>query len=86
MLHEEHSLRFFTVIAALSMLLLPQDGHSEEKTSVASSAPRSVRPSPAEQAAQSAAMAKEARDKAEALERARDRRMREISKGICSGC
>jgi hypothetical protein len=31
-------------------------------------------------------MAKAARDKAEALEQARDRRVRQISKGICTGC
>jgi hypothetical protein len=31
-------------------------------------------------------MAKAARDKSEALERARDRRVRQISKGICNGC
>jgi hypothetical protein len=85
-LHEELSLRFFTVVAALGFLLLPQDSHSEEKTSAESSASRPIRLSPAEQSARSAVMAKEARDKAEALERARDRKMREISKGICIGC
>lgn len=33
-----------------------------------------------------AAMAEEARQKAEAKERARDRKMRRISKDICTGC
>ncbi|KLK89858.1 hypothetical protein AA309_29010 [Microvirga vignae] len=79
-------MRFFTVVAALGLLLLPEGSHSEEKTDAESNASRLVRLSPADRAAQSAAMAKEARDKAEALERARDRKMREISKGICTGC
>lgn len=85
-LHEEPSLRAFTVVAALGLLLLPQSSFAEEKISAESGASRPVRLSPADQAAQSAAMAKEARDKAEAMERARDRRMREISRGICTGC
>jgi hypothetical protein len=37
-------------------------------------------------AEESAALSKGAREKAEALELARDRRMRAISKGICTGC
>ena len=80
------SLRIFTVAAALGILTLPQPGHSEETTKAELSASRTVTISPADQAAQSAVMAKEARDKAEALERARDRRMKAISQGICTGC
>ena len=71
---------------AMALLLVPQLGHAEERAGSAPSASKAVRLSPADQASQSAAMAREARDKAEALERARDRRMREISKGICAGC
>jgi hypothetical protein len=37
-------------------------------------------------AEESAALAAKARQKAEAMERARDRKMREISKDICTGC
>ncbi len=35
---------------------------------------------------QSAAMADAAREKTEALERARDKRMKTLTRGICSGC
>lgn len=35
---------------------------------------------------QSAAMADAAREKTEALERARDKRMKSLTRGICSGC
>lgn len=35
---------------------------------------------------QSAAMADAAREKTEALERARDKRMRTLTRGICTGC
>jgi len=79
-------LRIFIIAAALGILTFPQPGHSEEKTRGELDAAGSVKLSPVDQAAQSAAIAKEARDKSEVLERDRDRRMREISKGICIGC
>jgi hypothetical protein len=85
-LHEELSLKIFTAAAAVIMLSLPQTGHAEEKIKMELDASSSMKISPADQAARSDAMAKQARDKAEALERARDRKMREISKGICTGC
>lgn len=85
-LHQERLLRIFIVAAALGLLALPRPGHSEEKTKTDLGTPRAVRISPADQAVQSSAMAKEAREKAEALERARDRKMREVSKSICNGC
>jgi hypothetical protein len=79
-------LRIFIVAAALGFLALPRPGHSEEKARVDPSVSMLVRISPADQAIQSSAMAKEAREKAEALEQARDRKMREVSKSICIGC
>jgi hypothetical protein len=79
-------LRIFTVVAVSGLLAFPHPGHSEEKTGVDMGASRPMKISPADQAAQSAAMAKEARDKSEALERARDRKMRDLSKSICVGC
>lgn len=79
-------MRIFIAAAALGILVLPQAVHSQQKagTGVSTSAPAET--SPADQASRSDAMAKEARDKIEALERSRDRKMRAISKGICSGC
>lgn len=86
LLHQELSLRIFIVAAALGVLALPQPGHSEEKPAVDPGISRREAISPADQAVQSSAMAREAREKAEALERARDRKMRAVSKSICVGC
>jgi hypothetical protein len=80
------SLKIIMASAALVVFFLPQAGHAAEKARVEAGVSTAGRSSPADQAARSAAMAKEAREKAEVLERARDRRMREISKGICTGC
>jgi hypothetical protein len=85
-LHEELSLRIFIAAAALLMLSFPQVGNSQEGTEAELDSSRPVKLSPADQAIRSDALAKEARDKAETLERARDRKMKQISKGICTGC
>jgi hypothetical protein len=85
-LHQELSLKIFIVATSLGLVIFPQFGHSEEPTRVGAGASSSVQISPADQAVRLSAMAKEARDKSEALERARDRKMREISKSICIGC
>jgi hypothetical protein len=79
-------LRIFYTAAALAMLLLPQAGHSQENTGAEPGVSGSTKLSPADQAIKSDAMAKAARDKSDALERSRDRKMRAISKGICTGC
>jgi hypothetical protein len=82
-------MRIFALVAMLGLLCLPQAGQAQDKAAAGPEASKAEAakvgaklPSPE----QSAAMAKSARDKAEALERARDRRVRQISKGICSGC
>lgn len=67
-------------------MLLPQTGLAAPAAGADPAAARTGKLSPIDQNAQSTVMAKEARDKAEALQRDRDRRMKEISKGICSGC
>jgi hypothetical protein len=85
-LHQELSLRIVIAAAVLGLVAFPQVGHSEEPTRVGVGASRAAQISPADQAVQLSAMAKDARDKSEALERARDRRTREISKSICIGC
>lgn len=79
-------MKILIVAFAFGLLALPLPGHSEEMTKVDLGAAKPVKTSPADQAIQSSAMAKEAREKAEALERTRDRKMREISKSICIGC
>lgn len=79
MLHQELSLIIFIAAAVLGLVAFPQFGHSEETTRVGVAASRSAQISPANQAIQLSAMFKDAHDKSEALERARDRRMREIS-------
>jgi hypothetical protein len=85
-LHRELPLRFFTAVVALGMLAFAQPGHSEEKTRGEMNASKTAKFSPADEAARSAAIAKETRDKNEAVEHARDRKMRAISRGICTGC
>lgn len=86
MLHEELSLRIFYIAAALAMLLVPQAGHSQEVPTTNAVVSGANGLSPADQAIKSDTMAKAARDKADALERSRERKMRAISKGICTGC
>jgi hypothetical protein len=79
----EDLMKTFALAAMLCLLCLPQAGRAEDKAADGPEASRAARIPTAEQ---SAVMAKAARDKSEALERARDRRVRQISKGICTGC
>jgi hypothetical protein len=79
-------LKIFTVAAVFGLLVMPQAGHSEEKAGAEANIPKPGKISPDDQAARSAGMAKEAQEKAELLERTRDRKMRAIAKGICTGC
>ena len=77
-------MRILALAAMLGLLCLPQAGYAQDKAAANPEASKAGAKLPSPE--QSAAMAKSARDKAEALERARDRRVRQISKGICSGC
>lgn len=79
-------MRHFTFATVLGLVLSFQAAHSQERPAAAAGPLEAVTLSPKEKAAHSAALAKAARDKEEELERARDLRMREISKGICTGC
>jgi hypothetical protein len=79
-------LRVFIVAAALGFLALPRPGHSEEKNRMNAEASKSEKTSAGVQADQSSAIAKEARNRSEALERTRDRNMRKVSISICVGC
>jgi hypothetical protein len=77
-------MRIVALAAMLGLLCLPGAGYAQNKAA-ASPAAAKVQAKPVT-TEQSAEMAKAARDKSEALERARDRRVRQISKGICNGC
>ncbi|EIM31205.1 hypothetical protein MicloDRAFT_00001950 [Microvirga lotononidis] len=72
-----------TALLALSVLssgVMAQDRAAPEARSLKAT------PSRPYTAEESAALAAKARQKAEAAERARDRKLREVSKGICTGC
>ena len=77
-------MRTVALAAMLGLLCLPGAGYAQNKAAASPEAPKAqAKPVTTEQSAE---MAKAARDKSEALERARDRRVRQISKGICNGC
>jgi hypothetical protein len=77
-------MRIVALAAMLGLLCLPGAGYAQNKAAANPEAAKvQAKPVTTEQSAE---MAKAARDKSEALERARDRRVRQISKGICSGC
>ena len=77
-------MRVVALAAMLGLLCLPGAGHAQNKAAANPEAAKvQAKPVTVEQSAE---MAKAARDKSEALERARDRRVRQISRGICTGC
>ena len=77
-------MRIVALAAMLGLLCLPGAAHAQNKAAATPEAAKAqAKPVTVEQSAE---MAKAARDKSEALERARDRRVRQISKGICNGC
>jgi hypothetical protein len=80
----EAFMRILALTAMLCLLCLPGAGRAQDKAAAKPEAAKAEAKLPT--AEQSATMAKAARDKAEALEQARDRRVRQISKGICTGC
>jgi hypothetical protein len=77
-------MKALTVAATLSLLLFSQAAHAQENP-VKRQPPEASTTKPYT-AEESATLSRVARDKAEALELARDRKMRAISKGICNGC
>jgi len=78
-------MRVLQTIVLLAIIVLSSVANAQDK---AAPDAQSRKASPSQQftAEESATLARTARDKAEALERARDRRMRAVSKGICTGC
>lgn len=79
-------MRIPTLLSAIVLLAASSAAHAQGRPApadpqVPKAAARSTYTSE-----QSAAMADAAREKTEALERARDKRMRTLTRGICTGC
>jgi hypothetical protein len=77
-------MRILTIAVTLGLVIGSHSVSAQEKTSQGqtSKAPHSKVYS----AEESAALADASRQKAERLERARDRKMKSISRAICTGC
>jgi hypothetical protein len=75
-------MRILTVASVLVLAAVSSGAHAQGRT-----APDpKVRAGSAYTSEESASLANAAREKAEALERARDRRMKSLTRGICTGC
>ncbi|WP_262270876.1 hypothetical protein [Microvirga yunnanensis] len=78
-------MRVLQTMALIAIVVLSSAANAQDKAAPEAQS-RKAPPSRQSTAEESAALARTARNKAEALERVRDRRMRAISKGICTGC
>jgi len=78
-------MRVLKTLALLAIVVLSSAASAQDKAAPEAQN-RKASSSRQYTAEESATLARTARDKAEALERLRDRRMRAISKGICTGC
>ena len=77
-------MRILTVAITLALLVGSQSVSAQEKTPQGAN-PKSP-PSKVYTAEESAAVSAASRKKAEALEQARDRKIRRLSRSICSSC
>ena len=77
-------MRMMTVAITLALFAGSQSVSAQDKTPQAQ-APKTP-PSKVNTAEESAAVSDASRKKAEALEQARDRKIRRLSRSICSGC
>ena len=77
-------MRILTVAITLAVLVGSQSVSAQEKTSQGQNA--KAPPSKVYSAEESTAAADASRKKAEAAEQARDRKIRRLSRSICSGC
>ena len=77
-------MRVMTVAITLAFLVGSQSVSAQDKTPQGQ-APK-VPPSKVYTAEESAAVSAASRKKAEALEQARDRKIRRLSRSICNGC
>lgn len=78
-------MRVLQTTVLFAIIVLSSAANAQDKA-VPDAQSRKASPSQQFTAEESARLAQTARNKAEALEHARDRRMRAISKGICTGC
>lgn len=78
-------MRIITATAVLALLIASHSVSAEDATEPGTGIPK-VSASKSYTAEESAAMARAARTKAEAQERVWDRKMKIISRGICTGC
>jgi hypothetical protein len=74
-----------TIPAVLGLLMLSQAAAAQESSAAKSRVPETSA-AQTYTAEESAALSRAAREKTEAQERVRDRRMKSIAKGICTGC
>jgi hypothetical protein len=77
-------MRILTIAATLGLLVGSPSLSAQEKTPQGQT-PKAP-PSKVYSAEESAALSDASRKKAERLEQARDRKMKSISRGICTGC
>lgn len=77
-------MRILPFVSILALLAAPSAAHAQGQPP--SDGQPSAEASAADAQKASAAMADAAREKTEALERARDQRMKRITRGICTGC
>jgi hypothetical protein len=77
-------MRILTIAVTLGLLVGSQSLSAQEKTPHGQT-PKAP-PSKVYSAEESAAASDASRKKAERLEQARDRKMKSISRGICTGC
>ena len=77
-------MRILTIAVTLGLLVGSHSASAQEKTPQGQT-PKAT-PSKVYSAEESAALADASRQKAERLERARDRKMKSISRGTCTGC
>jgi hypothetical protein len=78
-------MRILTLVSVLVLAAVSSGAHAQGRTAPDPQVPK-VRTGSAYTSEESASLANAAREKAEALERARDRRMRSLTRGICTGC
>jgi flagellar motility protein MotE (MotC chaperone) len=78
-------MRILTLTSALLLLAASSAAYAQGRTAPDPQVPK-ARTGSSYTSEESAAMADAAREKTEALQRARDKRMKTLTRGICTGC
>jgi hypothetical protein len=78
-------MRILTLTSVVALLAASPAALAQGRTAPDAQLPRKEASTPYA-SKESATLAEEAREKSEALERARDKRMKSLTRGICSGC